>query len=584
MSTQFSYSCSIFAQQDKDLAMGMAGKLNLQGHPPGRMAHNSSPKEFWGKVLMMPKRKKQKTVETPIRARGLDEGEETDGTFTTKRVLFPQAGPAQHDPATASLLDQFFTILSHLREVESGTYTQHQASESIYEVRRSASCGEGTDEQKSTEPVVELIRRKCTDLEAKRSKARADLQHEVSKRQEDIRDLDRDIAGLRAQIEEDGDVAEELGQQVVQLMVMQGQHKKAIRELTGDRELELQVEVESERRTLALTERRTLPLQDDYMYVMGGHDGKNKLASVERYHPACDKWECMPSMIHQRFGCVAAVLNRQMYVMGGRDGERRLSSVERFDPLRKKWELLEPLRTSRSTCAAAVLGGKIYVIGGRDEHELLSTVERFDAVKNVWEPVCSMHTKRYGCAAAVLNGRLYVMGGEDGVSRLSSVERYDEEKNQWELMPDMTTKRSGCAAATLNGSLYVIGGVDGSSHLSSVERYSASRNKWELVAPMLSKRSTCSAAVLQGRLYVMGGYEDAWKTHRYISNLSSVERYDPVVDKWEFVSSMDSKRSRCAVQTSQLLAEREARSAIFLRTFTMVSRGVEVFPRGNGKL
>jgi len=54
---------------------------------------------------------------------------------------------------------------------------------------------------------------------------------------------------------------------------------------------------------------------------------------------------------------------------------------------------------------------------------------------------------------------------------------------------------------------------------------------------MKSKRCRLGLSGLNKKLYAAGGYDS-------LNFLSSVECYDPTSDKWEFVASMNVKRSR----------------------------------------
>jgi N-acetylneuraminic acid mutarotase len=188
------------------------------------------------------------------------------------------------------------------------------------------------------------------------------------------------------------------------------------------------------------------------LYIVGGYDGSDALATFYRYDSMANVWEVMAPMSTARSASAAAAVDGKLYVMGGMDGQKRLSSVvERYDPAKNAWEAVAPISTARDASAAAVLDGKVYVMGGEDaDHESLSSVERYDPAKNAWEAVAPMSTARYASAAVVVDGKLYVMGGYDGENRLSSVERYDPAKNEWVAMASMalnTGTTSHCAVS-----------------------------------------------------------------------------------------------------------------------------------------
>jgi N-acetylneuraminic acid mutarotase len=67
--------------------------------------------------------------------------------------------------------------------------------------------------------------------------------------------------------------------------------------------------------------------------------------------------------------------------------------------------------------------------------------------------------------------------------------------------------------------------------LSSVEVYNPEVDKWEFVASMNTKRSRMALVTCNGRLYAFGGYDGQ-------SNLNSVEFYCPDNNQWTLVKSM----------------------------------------------
>merc|ERR1712232_776576 len=128
-------------------------------------------------------------------------------------------------------------------------------------------------------------------------------------------------------------------------------------------------------------------------------------------------------------GCVAASLKGQLYVVGT-DVDREMT-LERFDPNAFRWDMLPPLPTQRFGCAAATVAGALHVVGGHDGEVAISVSESFNPRQNLWELLPDVPTPRHGCAAAAIAGVLYVVGGDDGKS-LDTVESYDPASRQWE--------------------------------------------------------------------------------------------------------------------------------------------------------
>ena len=83
----------------------------------------------------------------------------------------------------------------------------------------------------------------------------------------------------------------------------------------------------------------------------------------------------------KRYGCCAvAVHNRYIVVMGGHDGGQRLSSVDILDTTRNHIVVTAgpSMTVARSFCASAVVGHRILVVGGETEHHELDSVEYWD--------------------------------------------------------------------------------------------------------------------------------------------------------------------------------------------------------------
>lgn len=99
----------------------------------------------------------------------------------------------------------------------------------------------------------------------------------------------------------------------------------------------------------------------------------------------------------------------------------------------------------------------------------------------------------------------------------------------------MSTRRYTAAHAVLAGRLYVIGGWNlDAQYINSVERYNPLVDRWETVAPMCRSRDGAAACVLHGFIYVFGGNE---KREGYMRRKTySIERYDPGANSWTEVS------------------------------------------------
>jgi len=112
-------------------------------------------------------------------------------------------------------------------------------------------------------------------------------------------------------------------------------------------------------------------------------------------------WHNLKSMI---------IFNRLLYAIGGFDGKDRLSSVECYHPENDEWTMVSSMKCSRSGAGVASLGQYIYVIGGYDGKSQLNSVERYDTERDVWENVSSVTIARSALSVTILDGKLYAMG------------------------------------------------------------------------------------------------------------------------------------------------------------------------------
>ena len=66
-------------------------------------------------------------------------------------------------------------------------------------------------------------------------------------------------------------------------------------------------------------------------------------------------WDAVAPMSAARAAPAAAVFDGKLYVMGGHDGRNPLSSVERFDPARNEWVAMASMAlNTATTCLCAV--------------------------------------------------------------------------------------------------------------------------------------------------------------------------------------------------------------------------------------
>ena len=110
---------------------------------------------------------------------------------------------------------------------------------------------------------------------------------------------------------------------------------------------------------------------------------------------------------------------------------------------------------------------------------------------------------------------------------------------QWHKCASMNNRRDELGACLgPDNKIYAIGGYGGSSNsscLKSVERYDPVYNKWEQISPLNEGRRALAAVAMPDGIYAIGGYNGK-------DYLASVERYDIAKDKWTVVSQLHSPK------------------------------------------
>lgn len=132
--------------------------------------------------------------------------------------------------------------------------------------------------------------------------------------------------------------------------------------------------------------------------------------------------------------------------------------------------------------------------------------------------------------------------GEDLAQQTSTSNAYCFllSENRWLLLPQMPRPRTRHGAAVCGGQLYVVGGNSSDPMFS----FNPKQNKWICGEEELSVRLHCSVTTVNEELYVMGG-EDQW--HR-------VDKYDPTLDEWKVIASMQIGRAaHCVVPIGNLI-------------------------------
>lgn len=183
----------------------------------------------------------------------------------------------------------------------------------------------------------------------------------------------------------------------------------------------------------------------------------NHLETIVLFHSSYSQIAPM----HSRRCYVSVVeLNGYIYALGGHNGVERLNSVERYDPTTNQWTMMSSMLAVRSDASATTLNNKIIIMGGFNGQSCLNSAEEYDPDTNEWTAIEDMQVRRSGLCAISFNGALFAFGGFNGILRLSSSEKYDPTTKTWTTVRPMSSPRSNFAIEILDDLIFVIGGKD----------------------------------------------------------------------------------------------------------------------------
>jgi len=244
------------------------------------------------------------------------------------------------------------------------------------------------------------------------------------------------------------------------------------------------------------------------LYVAGGGNGVNALATLEVYDPATNTWTTKAPMHTIRYGMGAAVINGKLFVVGGDfAAAQKQATLEVYDPAIDTWTTKASMPTARSNPGVVAIDGKLYVAGGCVGWcaPVTNVLQVYDPSTDTWTAKAAMPTGRGIPAVEVVDGLFYVMGGGGGYSSspdyelmLKAIEVYNPTSNTWTTKAQHLVGGGGTAGA-INGKIYV------AEDTAATEVYDPATDAWAGLSPMPTARYYATGGVINGKLYVAGG-------------------------------------------------------------------------------
>uniref|UniRef100_A0A8C5GSZ2 Kelch like family member 10 n=1 Tax=Gouania willdenowi TaxID=441366 RepID=A0A8C5GSZ2_GOUWI len=141
--------------------------------------------------------------------------------------------------------------------------------------------------------------------------------------------------------------------------------------------------------------------------------------------------------------------------------------------------------------------------------------------------------------STVFLGRCFyiVGGGLSWTNPSNRVWRFNLVTHTWQEMSPMQEPRALMSVTELKGCIYAMGGYrdDDGTLLRTAERYQPNINQWTFIASMNEERIRASCTTLNNKIYICGGWSN-------IRSLNTVEYYIPDTNQWTLITPMGTPR------------------------------------------
>lgn len=196
------------------------------------------------------------------------------------------------------------------------------------------------------------------------------------------------------------------------------------------------------------------------VYVPGGCDATgNPTQVVEVYDTLTDSWREISQLPAPRCAYALTTHDEKLYLFGGWDGEQYVATTYIYDHQTNVWAEEKPMSTRRGFAAAALLGERIYVVGGYDGEREQATCAAYDPAAETWGFCAPLEVGRGGLGLISLGGQLYAIGGGGWTSYLGFNERYSPNDDTWTpIKTPLVGEWRNPGLAAFDNSIYAIGG------------------------------------------------------------------------------------------------------------------------------
>lgn len=250
------------------------------------------------------------------------------------------------------------------------------------------------------------------------------------------------------------------------------------------------------------------------------------------FFPHENIWYQLPNMLMEHENHAAMQYRDKVYVFS----TCKPSGADFYMPSTNTWGAFQIKCASHVNkfCSLFMLHENSTLYALTEEYFCGSNILLYDPVKCEWRVIVIRPDKvhQFGSCGVADGYHLYMIGGCDsyyfgrntGVTTVLRIDIHVEKGNCEEVAP-MNEGRYNAFGTAMNGKLYVAGGKQKSSVLNTCEMYDPAINEWQMMPSLDVLRYSSSMVCFQGSLYVIGGFN----TH---SRELSVEMFDTSTNKW----------------------------------------------------
>jgi len=189
----------------------------------------------------------------------------------------------------------------------------------------------------------------------------------------------------------------------------------------------------------------------------------------------------------------------------------------------------------RTYAGASTVGGSMIVTGGlkTGTRNFLASSKIYTAEYG-WLTFTSLPVPKDRHCQVTVGDSVYVVGGRtNSADATSDTYRLDLPSRQWIRQASLNTPRQFAGCAEWDDGIIVVGGFDGSDYLSSVEKYDPVRNKWIPFTPLPKPLNHMQVLVWGNDLYVFGGSSASFLQSGAAGENKNVYKLNKADNTWE---------------------------------------------------